>query len=157
MDIGIFGGSFNPIHIGHLIVAEEVFQLRALSKVIFIPTGLSPHKESRDLIGSFHRFQMVKDAISNNEHFEVSDIEIKRSGKSYTIDTIRSFKEIYGKKHNLYLIMGTDMLNEISTWKDISILSETCHFIVVNRFPTSISEDLSESTFSKGELRGIKA
>ena len=87
MDIGIFGGSFNPIHIGHLIVAEEVFQLRALSKVIFIPTGLSPHKESRDLIGSFHRFQMVKDAISNNEHFEVSDIEIiykvKRQRKKF--------------------------------------------------------------------------
>jgi nicotinate-nucleotide adenylyltransferase len=157
MDIGIFGGSFNPIHIGHLIVAEEIFQLRALSKVIFIPTGLSPHKESMDLIDSIHRYQMVKDAISDNEHFEVSDIEIKRSGKSYTIDTIRSFKEIYGEKDNLYLIMGTDMLNEISTWKDISILSEICHFIVVNRFPASISEDLSESTFSKGELRGLKA
>jgi nicotinate-nucleotide adenylyltransferase len=76
---------------------------------------------------------MVKSAISDNEHFEVSDLEIKRSGKSYTIDTIRILREMYGEEHNLYLIMGTDMINEISTWKDISTLSGKCHFIVVNR------------------------
>jgi len=133
MDIGIFGGSFNPIHIGHLIAAEEVLHQRKLSRMIFIPTGISPHKESGDLIDSFHRYQMVKKAISDNGHFEVSDIEIKRSGKSYTIDTIRALKELHGEEHNLYLIMGTDMMNEISTWKDVRLLSEMCCFIVVNR------------------------
>ncbi len=141
MDIGIFGGSFNPVHMGHLIAAEEVYQQRSLSKVIFIPTGISPHKESRDLIDSFHRYQMVKDAIRDNEHFEVSDIEIKRSGKSYTVDTIKAFKEMHGEQHNLYLITGTDMINEINTWKDIDTLSRMCRFIVVNRFPVTINRN----------------
>lgn len=142
MDIGIFGGSFNPIHIGHLIAAEEVFQQRSLSKVVFIPTGISPHKESGDLIDASHRYQMVKDAIHDNEHFEISDIEIKRSGRSYTVDTIKAFKEMYGEQHNLYLIVGTDMINEICTWKDIDILSQMCRFIVVNRFPVSINKNI---------------
>ncbi|MBI2555977.1 MAG: nicotinate-nicotinamide nucleotide adenylyltransferase [Planctomycetes bacterium] len=135
MDIGIFGGSFNPIHIGHLIVAEEVFQLRGLSKVIFMPAGISPHKESSDLT--------------------VSDLEIKRSGKSYTIDTIRVLREIYGEEHNLYLIMGTDMINEISTWKDIDTLSMKCRFIMVNRasIPTN---GISKSPFPECGIRGIK-
>ncbi len=155
MNIGILGGSFNPIHIGHLIAAEEVFTRRALSKVIFVPTGISPHKESRDLIDSFHRYQMVKDAISDNDHFEVSDLEIMRTGKSYTIDTVKVFREIYGEGHDLYLIMGTDMVNEISTWKDIDVLSAMCRFIVVNRFQTSIS-DTTQSTFFEDGLKGIK-
>ncbi|MBM4054450.1 MAG: nicotinate-nucleotide adenylyltransferase [Planctomycetes bacterium] len=142
MDIGIFGGSFNPIHIGHLIVAEEVFQQRKLSKIIFIPTGISPHKESGGLIASSHRYQMVKQAISDNDHFEVSDIEVKRSGKSYTVDTIRTLREELGREHNLFLIMGTDMINEISTWKDIEMLSQMCHFIVVNRFPVVMNADI---------------
>ncbi len=157
MDIGIFGGSFNPIHIGHLIVAEEVYQQQALSKVIFMPTGISPHKEVKDLLDSFHRYQMVKDAIRDNEHFEVSDLEITRSGKSYTIDTVRSIKEIYGGKHNLYLIVGTDMINEINTWKDISILSRMCHFIVVNRFPVSMNGNLlPENIVGDGKKAGIE-
>lgn len=154
MDIGIFGGSFNPIHIGHLIAAEEVYQQRALSKVIFMPTGISPHKEEKDLIDSSHRYQMVKDAIDDNEHFEVSDIEMKRSGKSYTIDTIKIFRALYGEKHNLYLIVGTDMINEISTWKDIDILSRMCQFIVINRLPVSINKHPPEYAFPKG-LKGI--
>lgn len=156
MDIGILGGSFNPIHIGHLIAAEEVYQQRALAKVIFMPTGISPHKEVKDLIDSSHRYQMVKDAISDNEHFEVSDIEIKRSGKSYTIDTIGILKKMYGEDHRLFLIVGTDMINEISTWKDIETLSTICHFIVVNRIPVSTSGNLHESLFSKGDAGGIK-
>lgn len=141
MDIGIFGGSFNPIHIGHLIAAEEVFQQRTLSKVLFVPTGISPHKGPRDLIDASHRYQMVKDAIRDNEHFEISDLEIKRKGKSYTIDTLRILKKIYGEKYNFSVIIGSDMLHEINTWKDIDILFHMCRFIVVNRSLTSINEN----------------
>lgn len=156
MDIGIFGGSFNPVHIGHLIVAEEVYQQRALTKVLFMPTGISPHKESSDLIASFHRYQMVKEAIDDNEHFEVSDLEIKRAGKSYTIDTIGMLKEIYGENHHLFLIVGTDMINEIGTWKDIDMLSTMCQFVVVNRFPVSANGNFHNSLFQKGEVGGMK-
>ncbi|MGQ3683691.1 MAG: nicotinate-nucleotide adenylyltransferase [Candidatus Loosdrechtia sp.] len=133
MDIGIFGGSFNPIHIGHLIAAEEVFQQRTLSKVLFIPTGISPHKESEDLADASHRYIMVKDAIHDNEHFEISDLETARKGKSYTIDTVKTLRKIYGEKDNFFLIIGSDMLHEINTWKDITILLQMCRFIVVNR------------------------
>lgn len=156
MDIGVFGGSFNPIHIGHLIVAEEVYQQRLLAKVVFIPTGISPHKEERDLLDSFHRYQMVKDAIRDNEHFEVSDLEIKRAGKSYTIDTISALKEMYGKNHNLFLIMGTDMISEISAWKDIERLSRMCHFVVVNRFPMIADGSDSPFPYRKGSIPGIE-
>lgn len=156
MDIGVFGGSFNPIHIGHLIVAEEVYQQRRLSKIIFIPTGISPHKDERNLLDSFHRYQMVKYAIRDNEHFEVSDLEIKRAGKSYTIDTVSALKEMYGKNHNLFLIMGTDMISEISAWKDIDMLSRMCHFVVVNRFPMITNGEDSPSPFPKGNLLGIE-
>lgn len=153
MDIGIFGGSFNPIHIGHLIVAEEVFQQRKLSKILFIPTGISPHKESGGLIDAFHRYEMVKQAIDDNEHFEVSDIEIKRSGKSYTIDTLKILREAYGPEHNLYLILGTDMINEINTWKDIETLSDLCHFIVVNRFPITLNSEMIKKSAISGEKK----
>ena len=150
MDIGIFGGSFNPIHIGHLIAAEEVFQQRALSKILFVPTGISPHKEAGILIAPSHRYQMIKEAIGDNEHFALSDVEIKRPGRSYTIDTIRVFKEIYGEKNNLYLIVGTDMINEISTWKDVDILSRMCSFIVINRFPVPLHEAAGTNKSPRG-------
>ncbi|OOP57598.1 MAG: hypothetical protein AYP45_02310 [Candidatus Brocadia carolinensis] len=156
MNIGVFGGSFNPVHIGHLIVAEEVYQQRRLSKVIFIPTGISPHKEERDLLDSFHRYQMVKYAIKDNEHFEISDMEIKRAGKSYTIDTVCALKGMYGKNHNLFLIMGTDMIGEISTWKDIDLLSGMCQFAVVNRFPITTNGRHSQFPFTNESLRGIE-
>lgn len=140
MNIGIFGGSFNPIHIGHLIAAEEVFQQRALSKIIFVPTGISPHKDASNLIAPAHRYQMIKEAIGDNGHFELSDVETKRPGRSYTVDTVRAFKEIYGEENNLYLIVGTDMINDISTWKDVDVLSRMCSFIVIDRFPVPLQE-----------------
>lgn len=140
MNIGIFGGSFNPIHIGHLIAAEEVFQQRVLSKVLFVPTGISPHKEASNLIAPAHRYQMIKEAISDNDHFELSDVETKRPGRSYTVDTVRTFKEIYGEENHLYLIVGTDMINDISTWKDVDVLSRMCSFIVIDRFPVPLQE-----------------
>ena len=140
MNIGIFGGSFNPIHIGHLIAAEEVFQQRTLSKILFVPTGISPHKEARGLIAPAHRYQMIKEAIGDNDHFELSDVETKRPGRSYTVDTVRMFKEIYGEENHLYLIVGTDMINDISTWKDVDVLSRMCSFIVINRFPVPLQE-----------------
>ena len=153
MDIGIFGGSFNPIHIGHLIVAEEVFQQRKLSKILFIPTGISPHKESGGLIDAFHRYEMVKQAIWDNDHFDVSEIEIKRPGKSYTIDTIKILRDTYGQEHNLFLILGTDMINEINTWKDIGTLSDMCHFIVVNRFPITLNSEMIKKSAISGEKK----
>ncbi len=131
--IGILGGTFNPIHIGHLIMAEEVCKHHQLSKVLFIPAYIPPHKSALDLADAHHRYQMVKEAIRGNEKFEVSDFEIKREVKSYTIDTVQDLINFYGKDCEVFLIMGSDSLNELELWKDIKKLSQLCHFVIVNR------------------------
>ena len=144
--IGILGGTFNPIHIGHLIMAEEVCKRHHLSKVIFIPAYTPPHKYVDDLTDARHRFQMTKEAINENDKFEVSDLEIKRKGKSYTIDTVNEILGHYGEECEVFLIMGADSLNELELWKDIRKLSQLCHFVIVNRpgFSTEASPRLTE-------------
>ncbi len=144
--IGILGGTFNPIHMGHLIMAEEVCQHHHLSKILFIPTYIPPHKHVNDLAEAHHRYQMVKAAISEKNKFEASDIEIIREGKSYTIDTVREILDHYGKESEVFLIMGADSLNELELWKNIKMLSQLCHFVIVNRpgFKTEASTRLVE-------------
>lgn len=144
--IGILGGTFNPIHVGHLVIAEEVCKHHQLSKVLFIPAFIPPHKSATDLADAHHRYQMVKKAIKGNEKFEVSDFEIKREVKSYTIDTVQDLLELYGTDSDVFLIMGADSLNELELWKDIKKLSQLCHFVIVNRpgFPTEISNRLTD-------------
>lgn len=131
--IGILGGTFNPLHIGHLIIAEEVCRHHNLSKVIFIPAYIPPHKYVKDLANANQRYQMVKQAIKGKSKFEVSDLEIKREGKSFTIETVKEVLHHYGKDSEIFLIMGADSLNELELWKDIKKLSQLCHFVIVNR------------------------
>ena len=144
--IGILGGTFNPIHMGHLIMAEEVYQQHHLSKIIFIPAYIPPHKYVNDLAEAHHRYQMIKAVISGKSKFEVSDLEIKREGKSYTIDTVQEILDHYGKDCEVFLIMGADSLNELELWKNIKRLSQLCHFVIVNRpgFKTEVSARLVE-------------
>ncbi len=131
--IGILGGTFNPIHMGHLIMAEEVCKRHNLSKVLFVPAYIPPHKYVEDLANANQRYQMVKYAIDENSKFKVSNMEIKREGKSFTIDTIREIIHHYGEDIDIFLIMGADSLNELELWKDIKKLSQLCHFVIVNR------------------------
>jgi len=144
--IGILGGTFNPLHMGHLIMAEEVCKRHHLSKVIFIPAYIPPHKYVDDLTDAGHRYQMTKEAINENEKFEVSDLEIKRKGRSYTIDTVHEILGHYGEECEVFLIIGADSLNELELWKDIKKLSQLCHFVIVNRpgFSTDTSSRLAE-------------
>lgn len=132
MKIGILGGTFNPIHIGHLILAEEVREKLKLDRVIFIPTYLPPHKDSVNIAPASSRIAMVKLAIKGNKYFLVSDIEIKRDGKSYTIETIKEFKKIY-PQDELYFIIGSDLLNYLDDWKDLSEITQVVKFIVATR------------------------
>ena len=92
--IGIIGGTFNPIHLGHLMIAEVAYEEFELEQVIFVPTHISPHK-FHDVISAYHRYAMTAAAVEDNTHFTISDVEIKRDGYSYTIDTIRYFQEQY--------------------------------------------------------------
>jgi nicotinate-nucleotide adenylyltransferase len=132
MKIGILGGTFNPIHIGHLILAEEVREKLKLDKVIFVPTYLPPHKENVNIAPAGDRQAMIKLAIKGNRYFSVSDIEIKRDGKSYTIHTIKEFKKKY-PKDDLYFVIGSDLLNYLEEWKDLSEIIRMVKFIVATR------------------------
>ena len=98
-----------------------------------MPTYIPPHKYVNNLVDAHHRYQMIKAAISGISKFEVSDLEIIREGKSYTIDTIQEIQNHYGEDSEIYLIMGADSLNELELWKNIKRLSQLCHFVIVNR------------------------
>ncbi len=132
MKIGILGGTFNPIHIGHLILAEEAREKLGLDKIIFVPAFLPPHKDNSDIAPAKMRLEMVGLAISGNKYFSVSDMEIKRDGRSYTIDTIKEFTKKY-PQDELYFIIGSDLLKYLDDWKDLSEIIKMVKFIVVTR------------------------
>jgi nicotinate-nucleotide adenylyltransferase len=129
--IGLFGGTFNPVHLGHLRGAEEIREAFGLREVVFIPAALPPHKMTETIIAAHHRLEMVKLATQKNPYFSASDVEIKRSGKSYSIDTIHYFRERY--RESLFFIMGSDAFVEIETWKEFHHLFSLCNFIVMTR------------------------
>ena len=148
--IGVFGGSFNPIHMGHLVIAEEARQEFQLSRVLFIPTGDTPGKKMRGGIMKQHRYDMVKLAIAGNDKFFVSDIEIKREGPSYTVDTIRELKTMYPEGTEFYFIAGTDSIADLPTWKYNKELLTSCDFICTSR--AGSEERIKSSMKYFGEL-----
>ena len=133
MRIGILGGTFNPIHYGHLLVAAEVREKFDLEKVIFVPSACPPHKNHPDIAPPQDRYQMTVLATQSNPFFSVSNLELERSGKSYSIETVKELLNIYGKDTKLYFITGTDAILEIFTWKDREELLKLCQFIVATR------------------------
>lgn len=130
--IGIFGGSFNPIHIGHLVIAEAAWQEFSLDKVIFVPTGDTPNKDMHH-ISKYMRYEMVAKAIEGNSRFAISSIERDRTGPSYTVDTIHMFREQFGKEDQLYFICGTDSIADLPNWKYNVELLKCCEFISASR------------------------
>jgi nicotinate-nucleotide adenylyltransferase len=141
MRVGILGGTFDPIHLGHLIIAETVRDEMALGKVVFVPAATPPHKQERSIADAAHRLEMVRLAIAGNPAFEVSAVEIERGGVSYTIETIEGLRRSVGDEAKLFLIIGADSVPELTTWKDIDHLVHLCTFVVVAR-PGYRIEDL---------------
>jgi nicotinate-nucleotide adenylyltransferase len=133
MHIAVLGGTFNPIHFGHLRVAEEVVEGLAIDKVIFMPSSTPPHKPGHDLPEPGLRLEMVRIALEDNPRFEVSDMEIRRGGRSYTFETVRELKEQGPKDLRVSLITGSDSFNEITTWCEYEELVRIASFIVVPR------------------------
>ncbi|MDF2839438.1 MAG: nicotinate (nicotinamide) nucleotide adenylyltransferase [Clostridia bacterium] len=129
----IMGGTFDPIHFGHLSAAEEVRVRLNCQKVIFIPSGKPPHKKEYEVSDSIHRYAMTLLAMSTNPNFEISDIEINRKGYTYTLDTIKQLREIYGKEVELLFITGADAVLEIETWYKVDELLKICSFAAVTR------------------------
>jgi nicotinate-nucleotide adenylyltransferase len=137
--IGIMGGTFNPIHIGHMIIAQNALEDLGLSKIMFIPCAIPPHKDATPVVSAEHRKQMVLLAIEDSLFFEESDIELNRDGPSFAIDTIRS---LYDKSPDteFFFIIGSDSLKELYLWKDIYSLLPLCRFITYSRPGTDVTE-----------------
>ena len=132
MSLGIFGGTFNPIHLGHLRIAEEVFEMLGLEGVVFVPSGNPPLK-SKDILDAKERYNLVRRAISGNKHFQISDIEIKSRNRSYTIDTIEKMLKIYSHK-KLYLIVGLDAFTDLHLWHKPERLIRLVDFVIPLRY-----------------------
>lgn len=132
MDIGIFGGTFNPIHHGHLIVAEQIREWFGLHRIYFIPSANPPHKEA-PIVDGYDRLAMVESAIDSNPSFYSSSLEVDRGGNSYTIDTLLEMRRDLGEVHTFAFILGSDAFQDITTWKDCRRLLKLCRFIVISR------------------------
>lgn len=133
MKIGIFGGTFNPIHIGHLRAAEEVRERLGLTKIIFVPAKTPPLKKA-EIIEPSHRYKMMELALSGNNFFELSDIEYKREGKSFTVDTLEEIRCIYDKA-DLYFILGIETFLDIPHWREPDKIIRLIDFIIISRPP----------------------
>jgi nicotinate-nucleotide adenylyltransferase len=129
--VGLFGGTFDPIHIGHLIVAEEARERVGLDRVIFVPCGIPPHKRSERISSGSARLEMTRLATQGNPGFEVSEFEVSRDEASFTIETVRHFSMKLGQDTELFLIIGADSVLEMSAWKNpIELLAESRPIVV---------------------------
>lgn len=128
--IGIYGGTFDPIHLGHLITAQFVKELRGLEKIIFVPAYISPFKEEIKTTEPEHRLEMIRLSIDKKYYFEVSDFELKNKNLSYTIDTVRFFKKKYDQ---IELIIGLDNLFKFHKWKEPDEILKLARLIVMKR------------------------
>ena len=133
MRIGILGGTFDPIHYGHLVAGEEARRALDLERVLFVPSARPPHKQEYPVSAPEDRVEMVKLAIADNPNFELSTVDVDRAGFSYTVDTVRMLQEQLGPAAELFFILGEDALADLPTWHRPERLLEICQLIAVNR------------------------
>ncbi|MFP4036662.1 MAG: nicotinate-nucleotide adenylyltransferase [Desulfobacteraceae bacterium] len=144
MKLGVLGGTFDPVHLGHLRIAVEVAEDAGLDQVWLIPAARPPHKEGHRVTPFRHRMEMIRLALRGAPRLGVSDLEGKRGGVSYTVETLKELHHMYPEDLELHFIAGTDAFMEIRTWKDYPRLFEYAHFILVRR-PSVRAEDLEKA------------
>lgn len=132
MRIGILGGTFNPIHTGHLILAQDALEQFELNRVLFVPCAKPPHKKAAGLLPAEHRLRMIEVALEGDLRFEISPVELQRGGTSYTIDTLRELARLWPRAR-FYLILGGDSLLELHLWKDVYALLALCEVVTLVR------------------------
>lgn len=151
--IGVMGGTFNPIHYGHLVTAEEALSQFNLDKVMFMPAGVPPHKSDREILLPEERYLLTVIATASNPDFVVSRLEIERKGPSYTIDTLAQLQEIFGPDTKVFFITGADAVWEILTWKNAEELVELTEFIAATRPGYSLEKFKKLHVLPEGEGR----
>ena len=147
--LGVFGGTFDPVHVGHLIVAEEARERLGLDRVLFVPAGQPWFKTERPVSAVHHRMAMVEAAVAANPSFEVSDMEVAREGPSYSVDTLAELRGCSGDGSELYVLLGIDALGEIDRWNEPARVFELARVVGLSR-PGS-------QAFAAGTLEAIKA
>ena len=133
MKVGIMGGTFDPIHLGHLATAESVREIFQLDEILFIPAARPPHKVEKLVTPEVHRLMMTFLATQSNEKFHVSPMEILREGLSYTLETVNELHKKFGESTELFFIIGADSLKDLPTWYQSKELVQKCHFIATTR------------------------
>jgi nicotinate-nucleotide adenylyltransferase len=133
VNIGILGGTFDPIHIGHLVVAEEARIKLGFKEVFFVPAGQPWRKLDRNITPAVHRVEMVRRAIADNPHFKLCTLEVERPGPSYTVDTLTMLQKQLGSKASFFFILGRDTLDELPLWKEPNKLVQLCRLVVPPR------------------------
>jgi nicotinate-nucleotide adenylyltransferase len=152
MKIGVLGGTFDPIHYAHLIIAEYVRQELFLEKVLFIPASNPPHKLTQKLTPSSHRLAMTHLAIAGNEYFEVCDLEIRKKKISYSVDTVMDLRVRYNlAAGDIFFIIGSDSLHQLHTWRNPELLLKECTVVVVGR-PGFSTKQCNEKFVNKIKL-----
>ena len=133
MRLGLLGGSFNPLHNGHLAIAHQTRDALGLDQILFVPTNHPPHKPNGSLAPAQDRYEMVRLAIASDPTLAISDVEIRRPGKSYSIDTIRLLQQEYGAQTQLFFLIGLDAFLDFPSWREPRTLLELCQFVVLSR------------------------
>lgn len=149
--LGILGGSFNPIHFGHLVLAETAREALGLDRVIFIPAKLPPHKTAAALADGADRLAMVRLAVAGNPAFAVSDMELRRPGVSYTVDTVRALRGKLGAGTSIYFLIGADTISELAAWREVTRLARLCKFVPMSR-PGQASPNVAALEQAVGRL-----
>ena len=149
MKIGIMGGTFDPIHLGHLATAEAVREIFSLDEILFIPAARPPHKLGKNVTAENHRLQMTILATQSNKFFRVSDMELKRKGLSYTLDTMDELHKIFGNSTELFFIIGADSLADLFKWHAAKELVAKCHFIATTRQGVDVNFSAVEKFFGE--------
>ena len=133
MRIGIIGGTFDPVHLGHLYLAKKVLRKLSLEKIIFIPAYISPHKKNIKATAAIHRYRMLKLAIIDRQGFVSSGIELRRKGRSYSVETLRQIRKRYGFSATIFFITGSDSLKDIDKWRSLKEILRLSKFVIAKR------------------------
>ncbi len=140
LKIGLIGGTFDPVHIGHLALAEEAYEVLSLDKIIFIPAFTPPHKDPKFISNVEHRVKMLKLAISDLHYCEISDIEVKKQDVCYTCDTLKELREVYPSGTDFTFLVGSDFIQDYTTWKNYQELPGLATFVIAVRPGFGLSE-----------------
>ncbi len=155
--LAVMGGSFDPIHLGHLIIAERAAEALRADRVLFIPCNIPPHKEAAGLTPGVHRLRMIALAARGNTKFRASDIELARGGVSYTVDTIEQLRGVYGPRVKIWFVIGADSLNELPTWRDYRKLLALCTIVTAARPGFDLEMWRGDGALSREEVARLRA